>query len=101
MAEDEDYPSSSDVEEDDCYITDQEDAIEENVLQGLEDGREEDCHWSLSSVSSPFYSSPTPDWFLVPPRVSAISNRDGVVGAERAAREDPVDSLPLGCRENL
>ncbi|KAJ8483783.1 hypothetical protein OPV22_016268 [Ensete ventricosum] len=50
MAEDEDYPSSSDVEEDDCYITDQEDAIEENVLQGLEDGREEDCHWSLSSV---------------------------------------------------
>ncbi|CAL9186648.1 unnamed protein product, partial [Musa hybrid cultivar] len=50
MAEDEDCPSSSDVEEDDCYITDQEDAIEENVLQGLEDGREEDCHWSLSSV---------------------------------------------------
>ncbi|XP_042392398.1 probable E3 ubiquitin-protein ligase ARI2 isoform X1 [Zingiber officinale] len=48
MADDEDYPSSSDV--DDCYLTDQEDAIEEDVLQGLEDGHEEDCHWSLSSV---------------------------------------------------
>lgn len=50
MAEDEDYLSSSDLEGEDCYLTDQEDAIEENVLQGLEDGREEDCHWSLSSV---------------------------------------------------
>ncbi|WOK98483.1 putative E3 ubiquitin-protein ligase ARI2 isoform X2 [Canna indica] len=50
MAEYEDCPSSSDVEEGDCYLSDQEDAIEESVLQGLEDRREEESHWSLSSV---------------------------------------------------
>ncbi|XP_042404535.1 probable E3 ubiquitin-protein ligase ARI2 [Zingiber officinale] len=48
MADEEDYLSSSDLK--DCYLTDHEGVIEENVLQGLEDGREEECHCSLSSV---------------------------------------------------
>lgn len=85
MAEDEDCPSSSDVEEDDCYITDQEDAIEENVLQGLEDGREEDCHWSLSSVSAPSLSLSLPRRRIgscCPPRVSAISNLSEWISCE-------------------
>ncbi|KAG6494994.1 hypothetical protein ZIOFF_042784 [Zingiber officinale] len=46
MTDEEDY--LCDLE--DCYLTDHEGVIEENVLQGLEDGREEECHWSLSSV---------------------------------------------------
>ncbi|KAL6645532.1 hypothetical protein ACP70R_017140 [Stipagrostis hirtigluma subsp. patula] len=40
-----------DEEEDDCYLSDQEDdALEESVLQVLEDEHHEDCHWSASSV---------------------------------------------------
>ncbi|PKA66490.1 putative E3 ubiquitin-protein ligase ARI1 [Apostasia shenzhenica] len=53
MADDEDFPSSSDVEEPedaDCYLSDQYDDNAENVLQYLEDGRQEDCNWSVSSV---------------------------------------------------
>ncbi|KAH0467384.1 hypothetical protein IEQ34_004622 [Dendrobium chrysotoxum] len=53
MADDEDFPSSSDVEEPedgDFYLSDHEDDIAENVLQDLEDGRQEDCNWSVSSV---------------------------------------------------
>jgi len=38
-------------EDDDCYLSDQEDdALEESVLQVLEDEHLEDCHWSASSV---------------------------------------------------
>ncbi|KAL6867566.1 hypothetical protein ACP4OV_015590 [Aristida adscensionis] len=38
-------------EDDDCYLSDQEDdALEESVLQVLEDENQEDCHWSASSV---------------------------------------------------
>jgi ariadne-1 len=48
--------SSSELEQeeddDDCYLSDQEDdALEESVLQVLEDEHLEDCHWSSSSVS--------------------------------------------------
>ncbi|XP_072972706.1 probable E3 ubiquitin-protein ligase ARI2 isoform X2 [Typha angustifolia] len=60
MASDDDLPSSSDPEEEEeeeeeeegenIYFSDQEDALEETVLQGLEDGRKEDCDWSVSSV---------------------------------------------------
>ena len=62
MADDEDFPSSSsDFEEEDdgedCYLSDQDDVLEETVLQGLEDGTEEDCHWSISSVCSTSLSS--------------------------------------------
>ncbi|KAJ6799768.1 putative E3 ubiquitin-protein ligase ARI2 [Iris pallida] len=54
-ADDEDFPSSSDLEEEeegegsDCYFSDQD---EETVLEVLENGQEEeeDCHWSISSV---------------------------------------------------
>jgi ariadne-1 len=47
--------SSSELEQedddDDCYLSDQEDdALEESVLQVLEDERDEDCHWSSTSV---------------------------------------------------
>ena len=46
--------SSPELEQDDdedCYLSDQEDdALEESVLQVLEDGHLEDCHWSASSV---------------------------------------------------
>ncbi|KAJ0981804.1 hypothetical protein J5N97_010059 [Dioscorea zingiberensis] len=54
MAEEEDYASSSDMEEEDMsgfYLSDrEEDVLEETVLQGLESQCEEDCHWSVSSV---------------------------------------------------
>ncbi|KAK8949030.1 putative E3 ubiquitin-protein ligase ARI2 [Platanthera zijinensis] len=53
MVDDEDFPSSSDVEEledADFYLSDHDDDIAENVLQDLEDGRQEDCNWSVSSV---------------------------------------------------
>lgn len=54
MAEEEDYASSSDMEEEDMsgfYLSDrEEDVLEETVLQGLESQHEEDCHWSVSSV---------------------------------------------------
>ncbi|XP_008790210.1 probable E3 ubiquitin-protein ligase ARI2 isoform X1 [Phoenix dactylifera] len=50
MAEDDDFPSSSDPEGAGCYFSDQDDVLEETVLQGLEDGHEEDCQWSVSSV---------------------------------------------------
>jgi ariadne-1 len=40
-----------DDDDEDCYLSDQEDdALEESVLQVLEDGHLEDCHWSSSSV---------------------------------------------------
>lgn len=55
MADDENFPSSTDLEEEeeeDCYLSDQDDVLEETVLRGLEDGKEEDCHWSVSSVTS-------------------------------------------------
>ncbi|CAN6301707.1 unnamed protein product [Urochloa humidicola] len=47
--------SSSELEQEeddeDCYLSDQEDdALEESVLQVLEDEHLEDCHWSSSSV---------------------------------------------------
>lgn len=50
--------SSSELEQedddDDCYLSDQEDdALEESVLQVLEDERDEDCHWSSTSVCPP------------------------------------------------
>jgi hypothetical protein len=51
--------SSSELEQeedDDCYLSDQEDdALEESVLQVLEDERHEDCHWSSSSVCACSY----------------------------------------------
>ncbi|KAH7664979.1 E3 ubiquitin ligase RBR family protein [Dioscorea alata] len=54
MAEEDDYASSSDMEEEDMsgfYLSDrEEDVLEETVLQGLESQHEEDCHWSVSSV---------------------------------------------------
>jgi len=38
-------------DDDDCYLSDQEDdALEESVLQVLEDEHLEDCHWSSPSV---------------------------------------------------
>ena len=38
-------------DDNDCYLSDQEDdALEESVLQVLEDEHLEDCHWSASSV---------------------------------------------------
>jgi ariadne-1 len=50
MALDDDYASSSDLEED-YYLSDQEeDAVEEDVLHGLEDDHIEECRWSESSV---------------------------------------------------
>ena len=40
-----------DDDDEDCYLSDREDdALEESVLQVLEDGHLEDCHWSASSV---------------------------------------------------
>lgn len=43
-------------DDDDCYLSDQEDdALEESVLQVLEDGHLEDCHWSSSSVITKEY----------------------------------------------
>ncbi|KAM3314741.1 hypothetical protein ACQJBY_033503 [Aegilops geniculata] len=54
-AEEVSQPASSpeyeqDDEDEDCYLSDQEDdALEESVLQVLEDGNLEDCHWSSSS----------------------------------------------------
>ncbi|KAG0490690.1 hypothetical protein HPP92_007553 [Vanilla planifolia] len=53
MADDVDSPSSSEVEGTEdryFYLSDQEDDIAENVLQDLEDGQQEDCSWSVSSV---------------------------------------------------
>lgn len=52
MALDDDYASSSDLEEEeDYYLSDQEeDAVEEDVLHGLEDDLIEECRWSESSV---------------------------------------------------
>jgi ariadne-1 len=49
-----------DDDDEDCYLSDQEDdALEESVLQVLEDGHLEDCHWSASSVR-PRSSPPCP-----------------------------------------
>lgn len=51
MALDDDYASSSDLEEEDYYLSDlEEDAVEEDVLHGLEDDHIEECRWSESSV---------------------------------------------------
>ncbi|KAM0886278.1 hypothetical protein ACQ4PT_029762 [Festuca glaucescens] len=45
-----------DDDDEDCYLSDQEDdALEESVLQVLEDGHLEDCHWSSSSVITKEY----------------------------------------------
>jgi hypothetical protein len=50
MALDDAYASSSDRDED-YYLSDQEeDALEEDVLHGLEDDHIEECRWSESSV---------------------------------------------------
>ncbi|XP_048571913.1 probable E3 ubiquitin-protein ligase ARI2 [Triticum urartu] len=60
-AEEASQPASSpeyeqDDDEEDCYLSDQEDdALEESVLQVLEDGNLEDCHWSSSSVITKEY----------------------------------------------
>ncbi|KAF7049886.1 hypothetical protein CFC21_058340 [Triticum aestivum] len=60
-AEEVSQPASSpeyeqDDDDEDCYLSDQEDdALEESVLQVLEDGNLEDCHWSSSSVITKEY----------------------------------------------
>ncbi|KAJ0981803.1 hypothetical protein J5N97_010058 [Dioscorea zingiberensis] len=78
MAEEEDYASSSDMEEEDMsgfYLSDrEEDVLEETVLQGLESQCEEDCHWSVSSV-------------ITKESLLAAQEGDGIVGTgEQHAR---------------
>lgn len=73
-AEEVSQPASSpeyeqDDDDEDCYLSDQEDdALEESVLQVLEDGNLEDCHWSSSSVrASLTRASPGPPRLLLLP----------------------------------